>query len=184
MLTFLWGKEQKRTSNGLDTTETTAISQPASGMSWPQWGDLDAVFKRFLRSWEQVFPGWLRSSGWDPTVEISMEGETLIFKVALSGFAPQDVEVLVVGNQIVIKGRRTTPPEQAQSLLSFAQAHHFERTLPLPEGVSADHIQARAYEGVLELSMPAPRGIATRRIPIEVNDFGTLNHCEIAPLDH
>jgi HSP20 family protein len=92
----------------------------------------------------------------------------LIFKVALSGFAPQDVEVLVVGNQIVIKGRRTTPPEQAQSLSPFAQAHHFERTLPLPEGVSADHIQARAHDGVLELSMPAPRGIATRHIPIEI----------------
>jgi HSP20 family protein len=133
----------------------------------PQW-DLDAVFKRFLRRWQQVFPGWLRSSGWDPTVDISMEGETLIFKVALSGFAPQDIEVLVVGNQIVIQGKRTTSLEQAQSPSSLAQAPHFERTLPLPEGVSADNIQACAHDGVLELSMPAPRGIATRYIPIEV----------------
>jgi enterochelin esterase-like enzyme/HSP20 family molecular chaperone IbpA len=168
MLTFLWGKEQKLKGTGLASTATTASAQPASGMPWPQWRDLDAVFKRFLRNWEQVVPGWLRSSGWDPTVEISMAGEMLIFKVALSGFAPQDVEVLVVGNQIVIKGRRTTPPEQAQSLSPFAQAHHFERTLPLPEGVSADHIQARAHDGVLELSMPAPRGIATQHIPIEI----------------
>lgn len=169
MLTFLWGKEQKLTGNGIDTTETIASVQPSSEVLWPQWGDLDAVFKRFLRSWEQVFPGWLRSSGWDPTVEIAMEGGTLIFKVALSGFAPQDVEVLVIGNQIVIKGVRTTPAEeQAQGLFAFVRANHFERTLPLPEGVKADRIQARAHEGVLELSMPAPRGVATRRVPIEI----------------
>jgi len=170
MLTFLWGKEQKLTGNGLDTAATTATTvtpQPASSVAWPQW-DLDAMFKRVLSSWQQMFPGWLRSSGWDPTVDISMEGEMLIFKVALSGFAPQDVEVLVVGNQIVIKGVRTTPPEQDQGLSSFIQANHFERTLPLPEGVNAEQIQARASDGVLELSMPAPKGIATRRVPIEV----------------
>ncbi len=168
LLTFLWGKEQQVAGNGIDTAATTAIPHSASEDSSPRWGDLDAMFKRFVSSWEQVFPGWLRPSGWDSTVDISMEGETLIFKVALSGFAPQDVEVLVVGNQIVIKGTRTTPPEQAPGLFASVQANHFERTLPLPEGVSADHILARAHDGVLELSMPAPRGIASRRIPIEI----------------
>ena len=173
LLTFLWGKGEKLTGNGVGAAETAAsppsppIPPPAPEISWPRW-DIDAVFKHFMRSWEQMFPGWVRSSGWDPTVEISMEKETLVFKVALSGFAPRDVEVLVVGNQIVIKGRRMTSSEHMPGFFSFAQANHFERTLPLPEGVNAEQIEARARDGVLELRMPAPRGIATRRVPIEV----------------
>jgi enterochelin esterase family protein len=169
MLTFLWGEKYKRTVKEPDTPVVVTVPPPDTGVPSPQ-AEIDTMFTRFLSNWERLFPGWLRPTGWDPTVDITMEGETLIFKVALSEFAPQDVEVLVVGNQIVIKGKRTTLSEQAQGLFSFVQANHFERTLPVPEGVSADKIQARASDGVLELSMPAPKGIATRRIPIEVKE--------------
>jgi HSP20 family molecular chaperone IbpA len=33
--------------------------------------------------------------------------------------------------------------------------------------VSADNLTARYHDGVLEISMPAPKGMAARRIPIE-----------------
>ena len=167
MLTFLWGKKQQLTSSGLTPTAATTTAQPTSGMPWSQW-DLDAMLKRFLNSWEQVFPGWLRSSGWDPTVEISMEGEMLIFKVALSGVASQDVEVLVVGSQIVINGVRATPSEHLSGVSAVGSAGRFERTFPLPEGVNVDQIHAHVHDGVLELRMPAPKGTGVRRIPIEV----------------
>lgn len=167
MLTFLWGKEQKLTSSEAPPV-TTATAQPIStGVSWSQW-DLDAMFKRVLNSWERVLPGWLRPSGWDPTVEISMEGETLIFKVALSGVAPQDVEVLVVGSQIMINGVRATPSEHLSDGSAVGSVGRFERSFPLPEGVNVDQIHAHVHDGVVALRMPAPKGTGVRRIPIEV----------------
>ena len=66
---------------------------------WPQ-GDFDALFQRFLSSWDRLFPGWLRPSGWDPSVEMGMENGALLLKVVLPGFAPHEVEVLVISNQI------------------------------------------------------------------------------------
>jgi HSP20 family molecular chaperone IbpA len=86
---------------------------------------VETIFSRFLSNWERLFPGWLRPSGWDSTAEIVVEGNTLFFKVALPGFAPQDVEVLVVGKQIVVKGKRQTPPENDSGLFSFLPSHSF-----------------------------------------------------------
>jgi enterochelin esterase family protein len=166
LLTFLWGEKALAVSDQ-EATQREETLQPVTAPAWPPW-DLDALFNRFWSSWERLFPGWLRAGGWDPSVDIAMEGDKLLCKVTLPGFAPENVEVLVVGNQIVIKGARTTAQEQGAGLSFFTRSSRFERVLPLPEGVSADTVSARYHDGVLEISMPAPKGMAARRIPIEV----------------
>jgi HSP20 family protein len=97
-----------------------------------------------------------------------LEDGTLIFKIVLPGFALQDVEVLVVGNQIVIKGEQAITPGQGPGFAFFTRLHRFERTLSLPPGVNADQVHARYHDGVLEISMPAPKDMAARRVPIEM----------------
>ena len=133
-------------------------------------GGTDDLLGRFLSSWEQLFLDWFRPGGWELPAEISMEGDKLIFKVALPGIDPRGVEILIVGNQLVIKGERqaTQGREDRNFFPKEMRSGQFERTLPLPEGVSADSVNARYHDGVLEISMPAPRGMTPRRIPIEV----------------
>jgi len=97
-----------------------------------------------------------------------VEGDTLVCKVVLPGIAPQDVEVLVVGNQIVIKGERSDTQERRPGFSPFLRSSRLERRLSLPVGVSADQVAARYHDGVLEISMPAPRDVTARRVPIEV----------------
>jgi HSP20 family protein len=123
-----------------------------------------------LTQWERFFPGWLRPSGWDPTTEIVAEGDTLSFKITLPGFSPQDLEILVVGNQIVIKGEHTASTQDGFRIFSSQSSRRFERIFPLPEGVHADQLTARAQDGVLEISMPTPKGATPRRVPIEVKE--------------
>jgi HSP20 family protein len=96
-----------------------------------------------------------------------VEGDALICKVVLPGIAPQDVEVLVVGNQIVIKGERSDSRERRSGVSPSLRSSRLERRLSLPAGVSADQVTARYRDGVLEISMPAPRDVTTRRVPIE-----------------
>ena len=166
MLTFLWGeKAPVLSTQEQDRQEETRapVKEPAR----PQW-DFDTLFQRLLSSWDRLFPGWLRPSGWDPSVETGMENGALFIKVVLPGFAPHEVEMLVVGNQIVIKGERATLPGPKEGPSSLIRASRFERILPLPEGVSADQVNARYQDGVLEISMPVPQGMVARRIPIEV----------------
>jgi enterochelin esterase family protein len=166
MLTFLWGEQ----APVLSTQEQVQRTEPRVSVTEPtrpQW-DFDALFQRFLSSWDRLFPGWLRPSGWDPSVETGIENGALLIKVVLPGLAPHEVEVLIVGNQIVIKGERTAMPGPREGLSSVMRATRFERTFPLPQGVSADQVSARYQDGALEISMPAPQGMVARRIPIEV----------------
>jgi HSP20 family protein len=99
-----------------------------------------------------------------------VEGETLIFKVLLPGFVPQDIELLVIGTQLVIKGKRATPPQDSFRLFSSVSSQHFQRIFPLPDGVNADQLTARVQDGVLEIVMPAPKDAPLRRVPIEVKE--------------
>ena len=164
LLTFLW----RDTATSDSDTRVSVAEQtqlPVQEPTWPTW-DFDTLFNRFLGHWDRLFPGWLRPSGWDPSVEITLEDNAFHLKVALPGFAPEDVEALIVGNQIVIKGKRVATQEQGSGW-SFMNSNRFERVLPLPEGVGTDQ-NAYYHDGVLEISMPAPQNVKARRIPIEV----------------
>lgn len=130
--------------------------------------DIDTFFNLLWSGWERLFPGWLRPSSWDPAVEIAMEGDTLSFQVALSGSDPHDVEVLIVGNQIVVKSGAQATQEQGDGNSFFTRSSRFEHTLPVPDGVNPDTVTARYHDGVLKISMPAPKGIVARRISVEV----------------
>lgn len=97
-----------------------------------------------------------------------MAGDKLICRIALPGVDPRNLEVLVVGTQLVISGERKAAIQgQGDGSSSSMHPGQFERTFPLPEGVSADSLTARYHDGVLEISMPAPKGMAARRIPVE-----------------
>jgi HSP20 family molecular chaperone IbpA/esterase/lipase superfamily enzyme len=165
MLTFLWKTPLATTQEAIKEPRQKPEPQPEP--SWLQW-DGDAFLGRFLTQWERLFPGWLRPSGWDSTVEMLTEGENIIYRVTLPGFAPQDVELLVVGNQIVIKGERSAEPQDGFRPFSFASSRRFERILSLPDGVRADQITARSHDGVLEIVMPSSQGTAPRRVQIDV----------------
>ncbi|HXG19184.1 MAG TPA: alpha/beta hydrolase-fold protein [Methylomirabilota bacterium] len=169
LLTFLWNTPLPQTREeevrGAPAQQGEALS-PAPATTW----DFDTVFNRFITQWERFFPGWLRPSGWDSTTEIVAEGDTLSFKIALPGFSPQDIEILVVGNQIVIKGEQTAPTQYGFRPFFSLPSRRFERIFPLPEGVAADQITACTHDGVLEIRMPMPKGMAPRRVPIEVRE--------------
>lgn len=166
LLTFLWNTPLPQPREG-EIPEPTQRPEPL--LPPPQW-DLDTMFNRFVTQWERFFPGWLRPSGWDPTTEVIVEGETLRFKIALPGFSPHDIEILVIGNQIVIKGEHTAPAQDGFKLFSALSSRRFERIFPLPEGVQADQLTAHVQDGVLEISMPTPKGMTPRRVPIEVRE--------------
>ncbi len=166
LLTFLWGGNTP-SSHVSDKPEAEPMPPPVREPAGLQW-DIDALLNRFLSGWERLFPGWLRPSSWDPQAEISMEGDKLICRVALPGVDSRDIEVLVVGTQLVIRGERKVATQGQGDGSSFPiHPGQFERTFPLPEGVSADSLTARYHDGVLEISMPAPKGMGARRIPIE-----------------
>jgi HSP20 family protein len=133
--------------------------------------DMDDLFDRFFGDWEREFTPWFRSTGeYSPPIESYVEGNTFIIKADLPGLDPKDVEVSVEGNQLTIKGERKATQEHKDSDYFHREVRYgsFRRTLALPEGVKADEVKASYHDGVLEVSMPAPSTMATRKVPIEI----------------
>lgn len=134
--------------------------------------DMDDIFSRFFGDWGRDLSGWSRSGGWYPAVESYLEGDKLIVKADLPGMDPKDMEISVADNQLTIKGERKATREHKGNGNNYfyrdVRYGRFERSLPLPEGVSTDNVTARYRDGIMEITMPASKGGATRRIPVEV----------------
>jgi HSP20 family protein len=137
----------------------------------PLHREVDDLFSHFFGDWEWSLPKGTWSGGWFPPVESYLEGDKLIAKVDLPGVDPKDVEISVADNQLTIKGERKTAREHNGNKNNYLYREvrygRFERKLPLLKGVSADNVSARYHDGVLEISMPTPKNMAARRIPIE-----------------
>jgi HSP20 family protein len=90
----------------------------------------------------------------------------IVVHVELPGFNAKDLNVEVDAGTLTISGERQQ---------SSGDAHHSERSygsfyraIPLPENVDPDQIKATFTNGVLEVTMPAPKSVQQGRKKIEV----------------
>ena len=135
------------------------------------------------RSMEEMFdrlsgdffgPGWGRrarwgAEGWTPAIDSHIENGTLVVKADLPGIDPKQVSISVLGNQLTIEGeRKSDTPEGEQPFHHELPYGKFSRTVNLPEGVEGDSVKADYKNGVLIISMPVPKSLVSKRIPIEI----------------
>ncbi len=145
--------------------------------TWDPWRsfsllrrDMDDLFNRFFGDWEREFTPWLQTGSYYLPIESYVEGNHLIVKADLPGVDPNDIQVTVEGNQLTIQGERKAEHEQRRGHSFHREVRYgsFSRTLTLPEGVKADDIQARYHNGVLEISLPCPASMVTRKVPVQI----------------
>ncbi len=129
--------------------------------------EFDEVFERVLghRAFDRES---MRAA--TPAIESYVDKDTLVVRADLPGIDPKDVEVSVVGNNLVIRGQRESKKEEKGRDYYHREISYgsFERSIPLPEGVKADQIKASYKNGVLELSAPLPKEAAARKVPVAI----------------
>jgi HSP20 family protein len=77
--------------------------------------------------------------------------------------------VSVLGNQLVISGEKKESEEKKgrDSYRSEIRFGSFRRTLPLPEGVDTQNVEAQYANGVLTLRLKKTPAAAPRRVEIK-----------------
>lgn len=132
---------------------------------------MENLFERFFG--ERVFEPEERSlwsaETWAPSVESHIENGNLKVKADLPGIDPKDVSISVLGNQLKIEGERKQEAKKEEKDYFYQELAYgkFARTLPLPQGVNADQVKAHYKDGVLEITMPAPKELTAKKIQIE-----------------
>jgi HSP20 family protein len=112
-----------------------------------------------------------QTAAWAPEVETFRRGDKLVVRADLPGLKKDDVKVEIDNGVLAISGERHEEHEENRddyyrSERSYGQ---FYRAIPLPEGVSEDQCEASFKDGVLEVSLQAPKEESrrTKQIPVK-----------------
>jgi len=116
-------------------------------------------------------PGRLGVGGeWSPQIDVIERGDNLVVRADLPGLRKEDVNIDVQDDSLTIQGERREEHEDTREgvFLSERSYGRFFRSIPLPEGVNPDDVNAKFSDGVLEITMPRPKQETRRGRRIEI----------------
>lgn len=117
------------------------------------------------RLFEQVAPAAF------PPVNLWAGENSVVVTAALPGVAPEDVDVAVQEDVLVLKGKREPQPmgEGVAWHLREREYGTFSRVIALPFRVDADRVRARFSNGILEVELERPEEDRPRKIQIKAS---------------
>lgn len=106
-----------------------------------------------------------------PPLNVWSSAEGLVIDAEMPGVEPQDVEISVVGDELVLRGKVNAqePAEGEVVLRRERPAGEFQRTLQLPFRANTAAVKATSKNGILRISVPRSEAEKPRRIAIEAN---------------
>jgi HSP20 family protein len=174
------GAIMKKTTE-LETKQTTAI-QPANGPMekaepTPAFVEIERMLERFTEitkdiagkayeffrdrggEWGREVEDWFKAESEilrPVPVEITEAGDNVLVSAAVPGFKPEEIEVSVKGETLIISGATEASAEKkdANTITREWNSNRFYRQLMLPSPVMEDKVTAKLTNGMLELTLP------------------------------
>jgi len=111
---------------------------------------------------------------WTPQVEMFERDTELVVRADLPGLTKDDVKVEVANDGITIEGeRKQTREEKGEGLYRSERSYgKFYRRLPIPEGIDPADATATFSNGVLEVTMPAPKRVERKSRRLQISGEG------------
>jgi HSP20 family protein len=121
---------------------------------------MDDLFDRFFGGFMTPFNedrNMMRM--WD--FNVTDNDKDIVVRAEMPGFDEKEVQVQLHDDLLTIKAEKEQRSEGQEDYRSFY------RTVTLPSGIDAEHVQATYHNGVLELHIPRPQGSQPRRIQVQ-----------------
>lgn len=93
---------------------------------------------------------------WMPEMEVFERNNRFMVRADLPGMKKEDIKINVQDNVLTIEGERKVEEDVKKDGFHRTERAYgtFFRSLPLPEGIKLDKVDASFKDGVLEISMP------------------------------
>ena len=105
-----------------------------------------------------------------PLLNISEDNENIHVSGEVPGVLPEDLDVSVEGETLVIKGERKPclEGEDVSWHRREIQCGTFSRAVTLPTKVNVDRIEARVVDGILSVTIAKAEEVKPRQVEIKV----------------
>ena len=137
--------------------------------------DLDELFNRFLEPFEPEYRNRLPAVFQQrslPAMNVAETETEFLITLDLPGLEEKDINVELMGNQLVLSGERKWEKEEKKGKEFHrveSQYGSFARSLTLPENARMDResIEATFQKGILEIKIPKVEPTPAARIAIK-----------------
>lgn len=131
--------------------------------------EFDEIVQRFFGS-EPSAPVW-PVGGYSVPTDVFHTEDRLVIRMDLPGVDPDEVEVTVQENTLLINGRRRFPFEAEKVRFTRRGTFYgdFTQRVALGKGLDVEQINARFDNGVLEVAIPYAAEVQPRKIAIDTS---------------
>lgn len=121
--------------------------------------------------WRLDFPRIVREAvDFRPSIDVVKVDGELVLTAELPGVTPDNVDVSLDGDILTIKGEKTDErgTDEEGRYVHERVFGRFQRKITIPDGVTADDVEATFENGVLKvrITLPEERTYEPQRIPV------------------
>jgi HSP20 family protein len=103
-----------------------------------------------------------------PALNVWEEGDNLIVEAEVPGLKLEDIELMTVGSELTIKGRRPVTNEPDVTVHRRERgAGDFARKITLPDEIDSTKVEAMLRDGILAIVLPKAEPARARKIPVK-----------------
>ena len=106
-----------------------------------------------------------------PAVNLWEDDENVYAEAELPGLKMEDIEVLVLGNELTIKGQGQETKEQGDGVSFYRRERvtgEFSRVFQLPVDIDGEHVEANLRDGVLTVKLPKVAAAKPHKIEVKM----------------
>lgn len=117
--------------------------------------DVNTLFDNFFRGFG-IHPLREQFNTFNPRVDMSEDEKAITVSAELPGMSEQDIAVSVSSDAITIRGETKQEKEQKGKSYHYTERSYgsFTRTIPIPEEIDRDKVQAHFKNAVLTITLP------------------------------
>ncbi len=109
--------------------------------------------------------------GFTPSMDVTETDDEFLISAELPGMNEKDIDLSLTDGQLVIKGEKKDERETKEEGRHLMERHYgsIYRSMPLPEGIDEDTIDATYDKGILSITVKKTEGTKkeTRRVEVK-----------------
>ena len=108
---------------------------------------------------------------WAPAIDVVEKDDKFVAKVELPGVQEEDVDVIIMGDMLIVEGEKQAESEVKKKGYSYIETSYgsFSRSIAIPSIVDVENISANFDKGVLEIDLPKSVKVKPKKVKVTAN---------------